>query len=170
MNTAKDTRASLAKQLIAGAKKHFSGAASLTFGGTASTPAQVESSLQTIVDLRAAVDAAKADTKAKVSTEEAQLTSLHGQMAAFVTFVKATFGNAPDVLADFGLKPRKAATPLTTDGIEGEEEGEGNDHDDRHPRLVDAFGARRTESHCGRTGDPGREQRDGTARSVRSAW
>ena len=103
MPTGKDTRASLAKQLIAGTKKHFSSAASLAFGGTVSTPAQVESSLQTIIDLRTAVDAAKADTKAKVTTEEAQRVSLDGHMADYVTFVKATFGNAPDILADFGL-------------------------------------------------------------------
>jgi hypothetical protein len=36
-------------------------------------------------------------------------------MAAYVAFVKATFGASPDALADFGLKPRKARPPLTID-------------------------------------------------------
>jgi hypothetical protein len=38
---------------------------------------------------------------------------LRSRMAAFVAFVKASFGPTPDVLADFGLKPKKAPTPLT---------------------------------------------------------
>ena len=46
MPRGKDTSAFLAKQLIAGTKKHFSSTASLMFGGTTSTPAQVESLLQ----------------------------------------------------------------------------------------------------------------------------
>ena len=77
-------------------------------------------------------------------------------MAAFVAFVKATFGNSPDVLADFGLKPKKATTPLTVeqkaaaaakregnargaahDGNEAEEGREGNDHHDRQPHPFD---------------------------------
>jgi hypothetical protein len=110
MLTGKDTRASLARQLIAGTRKHFSSTASLTFGGATSTPAQVESLLQTIIDLRAAVEAAKADATAKVAAEEAERATHDGQMAAYVKLVKATF-TAPDVLADFGLKPKKAPTP-----------------------------------------------------------
>jgi len=31
-----------------------------------------------------------------------------------VTYVKLTWSKSPDVLADFGLKPKKAATQLTT--------------------------------------------------------
>jgi hypothetical protein len=111
----KDTAKVLAEQLVAGTKKHFSNAGSLMFGGGTFTPAQVEASLQAIVDLRTAVDKAKADTKAKVEAEKAQTPSLRSQMAAFVTFVRATFGNAPDILADFGLKPKKARTPPTTE-------------------------------------------------------
>jgi hypothetical protein len=36
-------------------------------------------------------------------------------MSAFVQFLRAAFGNQPDVLADFGLQPKKAATALTTE-------------------------------------------------------
>ncbi len=113
MTTGKGTDTALAQQLIAGTRKHFSTASSLTFGNGTFTVAQVETSLQTLIDLRIAVDDAKAATKAKIVAEGAQAGPLRSQMAALVVFVKATYGNAPDVLADFGLKPKKARTPLT---------------------------------------------------------
>ncbi|HEX4448948.1 MAG TPA: hypothetical protein VH044_19540, partial [Polyangiaceae bacterium] len=103
----------LAKQLGAGVTKHFSNVSSLTFGNASFTPAQIEASLQTLIDLRMAVDDAKTVAKAKIDVEAAQAPSLRSQMAALVALVKATFGNSPDVLADFGLMPRKARTPLT---------------------------------------------------------
>jgi hypothetical protein len=105
--------AALAEQLIAGTKKHFPTTGSLVFGGATYTPAQIEASLQTLIDLRAAVDAAKATAKAKVAAEKTQSTPARTLMAAFEAFVKVTFGNAPDVLADFGLTPKKVPTPLT---------------------------------------------------------
>jgi hypothetical protein len=117
MTTGKDTDAALAKQLIAGVTKHFSTVSSLTFGNGTFTPAQIEASLQTLVDLRTAVDGAKAATKAKILAEAAQTSTLRSQMAAYVAYVKATFGNSPDALADFGLKPRKTRTPLTIDQL-----------------------------------------------------
>jgi hypothetical protein len=113
MPTGKETEVALATQLVAGTKKHFSTVSSLTFGNSTVTPAQIEASLQTLIDLRSAVDDAKAVAKAKIAAEAAQAPSLRSQMVAFVTFVKATFGDSPDVLADFGLKPKKVRTPLT---------------------------------------------------------
>lgn len=115
MTPGKNTDVALAKQLIAGAMKHFSTVSSLTFGGGAFTPAQVEAFLKTLIDLRTAVDDAKTVAKAKIVAEAAQAPSLRSQMAAFVAFVKATFGNSPDALADFGLEPRKTRAPLTID-------------------------------------------------------
>jgi hypothetical protein len=113
MTTGKETDMALAKQLIAGTKQHFSTVSSLTFGNGTFTPAQVEAFLQTLIDLRTAVNDAKSDAKAKIVAEAAQAASLRSQMAAFVTFVKATFGNSPDALADFGLKPKKTRASLT---------------------------------------------------------
>ena len=49
----------------------------------------------------------------RLSARSIKLVPLRSQMAALVAFVKVTFGNTPDVLADFGLKPNKARTPLT---------------------------------------------------------
>ena len=117
MTTGKETDVALARQLIAGTKQHFSTASSLTFGNGTFTPAQVEAFLQTLIDLRTAVDDAKSGTKAKIVAEAAQGPSLRSQMAALVAFVKATFGDSPDALADFGLKPKKARTPLTIDQL-----------------------------------------------------
>ncbi len=111
--TTKEKDRALAQQLIAGTQKHFANVASMAFGGGTFTPAQITTSIQTLVDLRTAVDDAKAATKAKIVAEAAQAPSLRTQMDAYVAFVKAHFGNAPDVLADFGIKPKKAAASLT---------------------------------------------------------
>ncbi len=113
MSTGKSTEASRAKQLIAGTKKHLANASSLAFGGSTFTPAQVEASIQTLIDLRTGVDDAKAATKARLAAEAAQAPALRILTDAYVTYVKATYGNSPDVLADFGLKPKKVKTPLT---------------------------------------------------------
>jgi hypothetical protein len=109
----KQTQAALAEQLIAGTKKHFATASTLAFASASFTAAQIEASLQSLIDLRTAVDTAKATTKATIAAEKAQAPALRTFMAAFVTFVKATFSNSPDVLADFGVTPKKAPTPLT---------------------------------------------------------
>ena len=113
MDRGKNKETALAQQLVAGIKKHLSNVSSLAFGNGTFTPAQVEASIQTLINLRTAVEDAKAATKAKLAAESAQAAPLRNQMTAFVAFVKATYGNTPDVLADFGLKPNKARAPLT---------------------------------------------------------
>lgn len=114
--TGKDTQAAHAKQLIAGANKHFPNATqSLTVGGAPYTVSALTALLQRFVDLRDAVDVSKAATKAKIVAERAEAPSLHGVISGFVAYVKATFGNSPDTLADFGLSARKARTPLTAE-------------------------------------------------------
>jgi hypothetical protein len=112
--TGKSTQTALAQQLIAGTNKHFANASSLAFASATYTPAQVVTSLQRLVTLRADVDSAKAVTQAKLADERAQAPSLRSFMAAFVSFVRTTFSNSPDVLADFGVHP-KARTPLTVE-------------------------------------------------------
>jgi hypothetical protein len=113
--TTKTDLASRAQKLIAGTTKHLAGTSQLGFASNQYTPAQVTTSLQTIVDLRGAVNTAKAATKAKVAQERAQAPALRSFMSAFESYVKVTFGNSPDVLADFGLQPKKAATPLSVE-------------------------------------------------------
>ena len=111
----KTTDAALAEQLVAGTKTHFANAASLAFASATFTPAQVETSLNTLASLRNDVDDARIALEAKLAAEAAQAAALRTFMRAFVQFVKTTFSKSPDVLADFGLKAKKAAAPLTTE-------------------------------------------------------
>jgi hypothetical protein len=104
------------QNLIVGANKHFPDASqSLTFGGATRTVTALTQLLQSYVDLRATVLASQAATKTKIATERNQTPSLLAVIDEFVAFVKVTFGNQPDVLADFGLAPPKARTPLTAE-------------------------------------------------------
>jgi len=104
----------LAQQLIAGTAKHFANTPQVVFASGSFTPAQITAKLQSLVTLRADVNAAKAATKAKVAAETADMPALHAFLNAFVSFVKATYGSAPDVLADFGIHPKTRA-PLTVE-------------------------------------------------------
>lgn len=78
--------------------------------GGSYTSAQIVERLQTIVDRRNDVNAAKAVTKARLAAESADMPSARIFMDALVTFTKAAFGTAPDVLADFGLQTKERAT------------------------------------------------------------
>ncbi len=106
-------QADLAKQLIAGTQKHLANAGQLTFAGGVFTPSQVEAQLQALATLRTETETAKAAAQAKVATERGQLPALRAFLLAFAALVKAQFGTQPDVLADFGLKPKKARKPMT---------------------------------------------------------
>jgi hypothetical protein len=99
-----------AQALIAGANKHFANATQVTIAGQSLTLAQIVEKLQALVDLRTAVDAAKASTQAKLAAEQAQAPSLRTFMGAFVMSVKAAHHNSPDVLADFGIHPKSPTT------------------------------------------------------------
>ena len=114
-NNGNENVATLAGNLAAGITKRLANAGQLTLAGGTFTPAQVATQLLTVVQLQQAVDDARAATKAKVAAMAAQLPALRTVMSAFVQFLRAAFGNQPDVLADFGLVPRKAATPLTVE-------------------------------------------------------
>jgi hypothetical protein len=107
--------ADLATQLIAGTNRHLASVAQLTIAGGTFTPAQVTTQLQAIVTARGDVDTAKAQVEAKLAAYRTQTPAQRVFLDAFVSYVKGAFGNAPDVLADFGLKPRKAPTPLTVE-------------------------------------------------------
>jgi hypothetical protein len=114
-NTQKAKEAVLATSFVAGIGKHFANAATMTFGSAALTPAELTSRFQTLVDLRKAVNDAKATTQAKLAAEVTQAPALLALMAEFETFVRVTFSKSPDVLADFGLAPRKTRTTPTVE-------------------------------------------------------
>ncbi len=111
----KGNTASRAEQLIAGTKQDFANAGSLVIAGKTYTAAQVIATLQSLVDLRVSVDTAKAASQAKLAEEKTQAPALRRFMSTYVTFVRGSFGDQPDVLAHFGLAPRKAPTPLTVE-------------------------------------------------------
>jgi hypothetical protein len=111
----KTTEAALAEQLAAGTQKHLSTMTTIMVGGSTTTPAQAEAQLNALSALRTAVDAARTTLEAKIAAETAQLPALRAFLVAYVAFVRGTFGNSPDILADFGLPPKKAATPLTVE-------------------------------------------------------
>jgi hypothetical protein len=107
--------ATLAGQLIAGTQKHFATIGQLVIAGKTVTPAQATTQLQAIVQSFADVDAARASLEAKLAAVHAAAPTRRVFLDAFVACVRAAFGTSPDVLADFGLKPKKARTPLTVE-------------------------------------------------------
>ncbi len=111
----KTSDAVLAGKLIAGIGKHLATIVQLMFASGTFTPAQVVAQLQTLIALRKDVSDARATLEARLAAEASQAPTLREFMLAFVAFVKATFSKSPDVLADFGLAPKKAATPLTAE-------------------------------------------------------
>jgi hypothetical protein len=104
----------LARTLIAGTNKRLAGTTQVVLAGGTFTPAQITAKLQSLVTLRDDVNTAKATAAAKLAAERADTPSLRAFMDALMTYVRATFGNAPDVLADFGLHP-KTRTPLSVE-------------------------------------------------------
>ena len=105
-----------AEALSAGTAKHFPNASDqLSFDGGKHAVSEIQSNLSQVETLRTATTEAQASAQAKVAAERTALPPLLLFMSAYVAFLKAMFGNSPDVLADFGLAPRKAKRPLTTE-------------------------------------------------------
>jgi hypothetical protein len=112
----KGNRATLAGQLIAGARKHFAnGSQVLTFaGGFANfTVDAAIAELQKIIDLRAVAAAARANAKDQVQAERDAAPKLVAFLDAFEALVRVMFGADTAALADFGLTPRKRPIPKT---------------------------------------------------------
>jgi hypothetical protein len=106
----KTLRATLASQLIAGAKKHLlPGGPPLQVGGASYTVDDLTKKLQSIVDMRAEVNAAKSAAKAKVEEEDAAEPADGSFFDALESVIRGMFPSV-DVLADFGLAPRKRSS------------------------------------------------------------
>lgn len=115
-DTGKNKKAVQVGQLITGTKKRFpNGTQKVSIGGVERTVDDCTKLLQGFVDNRTAVETAKANAKAKVDAERAQMATLLAFIGEFVKFIRLTFGNAADVLADFGLAPTKARVPMTAE-------------------------------------------------------
>ncbi len=115
-NNNKNGKASAVGKLVAGAKKHFpNGKQQLLLGGASMTVDDAVAELQEFIDSRSAVVAAQATAKTKVEAERARLPALYAFISAFEQYVRLAFGKQVDVLADFGISPRKAKTPMTAE-------------------------------------------------------
>ena len=110
----KEVTADLAGTLTVGIQKHLANG-QLTFAGGTFTAAEILSKLALLIALRAAVNAAHAAVTAKVAAETAQAPALRAFMGALVECLRVQFGTQADVLADFGIAPEKARTPLTVE-------------------------------------------------------
>jgi hypothetical protein len=112
----KKNDATRAEGLSAGTTKHYPDPKqSLTFGGATYTVAEVQGNLQKIPELRTATATAQATAAERVADEKAQLPALLAFMFAYIAFVRATYGNSPTSLGDFGLPTKKARAPLTSE-------------------------------------------------------
>ncbi|MGH7295936.1 MAG: hypothetical protein ACRELB_13425 [Polyangiaceae bacterium] len=114
----KGNRATRAKQLAAGARKHFTnGTQVLGFAGALAnvTVDAACNELQTLIDNRAATTAAQATAKDKVASEQAAMPALLAFMNAFEGLIRIMFADDAVSLADFGLQPRKQPAPKTAE-------------------------------------------------------
>jgi hypothetical protein len=101
-------------QMIVGLRKHYpTGSTTLQIGGVTYTVDSLVAFLQQLVDQSTAVDAARAALNTKLQSEEATAASGDPVLRSLKSYILGTFGSAPTSLADFGLTPPKAHTPLT---------------------------------------------------------
>jgi len=100
--------------LIAGTQKHPSGGPS-TLNGATYTGATLLQTMQSLADVLAAVEAAKAAWKDALTNADEALVKVKPVVQAYRNWLLATYGDAPATLEDYGMKPRKGRVPLTTD-------------------------------------------------------
>ena len=100
--------------LIAGTQKHFP-SGSFTLGNVAFTTASLVQLLQSLADAIAAANTAQAGARSAVAAMRAAHATVDPVLAEFTKWLRASFGTATSTLADFGLEPPKARTPLTAE-------------------------------------------------------
>jgi hypothetical protein len=110
-NESKAAVVTKAQQLSAGVAKHLGSTTQVTLLGGSYTAADLTTKLQQVVSLQSDVDAAKATVKAKLSAQATNMSTLRPLTGALVSYVKASFGSQPDVLADFGIHPKVRVAP-----------------------------------------------------------
>jgi hypothetical protein len=110
----KATTLARVQALIAGTQKHFP-SASFTLGNTAFTTASLVQLLQSLADAIAAVNSAQAGARTAVAAMRAVRANVNPVITEFTKWLHASFGTAASTLADFGLQPPKAKTPITAE-------------------------------------------------------
>jgi hypothetical protein len=115
----KNTKAAALAQvqaIIAGTTKHLPNG-SFPIGGTTYTAASLIPVFQGLVNAMTARDVAQAGAKDALAAEQAAQTQVGPILLAFKHLVLVQFANSAQTLADFGLTPPKARTPLTTEQL-----------------------------------------------------
>jgi hypothetical protein len=115
--TLKPTKAaSLARMqaFVAGTQKHFP-SGSFTLGNTVLTADALVQLFTSLVSAITAVDAAEASAKDAVTALRGIEAKVAPVARDYKRFLLTTFGTAAQSLADFGLQPPKARTPMTTE-------------------------------------------------------
>jgi hypothetical protein len=98
--------------LITGLQKQLP-SGQFTLVSNAYTTATLVTALQGLITALTAVDAAQASAKAALVTWHAEDAKMLPIVLALKSILLAMYANAPDTLALFGLKPRKAPAPRT---------------------------------------------------------
>jgi len=101
--------------LIAGIKKRLSTTVAIIAAGVTYTPVALAALFQSQIDAIALIASTKAQWTAKVASARALTLTVDQVYGALQTVLRAQYANAPDVLADFGMVPKKVATrsPVT---------------------------------------------------------
>src|SRR5258708_4164973 len=116
-NTVKPSKASAlagVRALMAGTQAHTPNG-SLTFGNATYTAASLVQMFQSLVDAMTAHDDAQAKAKDVLLVLRDVSTKVGPVVRAYRRFLVATYGNATQTLADYGLKPPKAKAPQTSE-------------------------------------------------------
>jgi len=100
--------------IIAGTQKHTPNG-SLTFGNVTYAATTLVQTLQGLLDAMAAHDAAVAKAKDLLLALRDSNAKVGPVYRAYKRYLVATYGDATQTLADYGLKPHKATGPRTVE-------------------------------------------------------
>ncbi|MDP8999082.1 MAG: hypothetical protein M3O46_03115 [Myxococcota bacterium] len=117
VNTVKPSKASAlagVRALIAATQKRTPNG-SLTFGNATYTSASLVQMFQSLADAMTAHDVAQAQAKDVLLALRDVAAKVGPVLRAYRRFLVATYGNATETLADYGLKPPKAKAPRTSE-------------------------------------------------------
>jgi hypothetical protein len=113
-STSKATVLAQLQMLVSGLQKQFPNG-NFTLGNTAYTTVTLVAALMSLINAINAVTAAQASAKVAVAALRATSAQVGPIVLALKRNLLATFGNAADILALFGLEPRKAPAPRTVE-------------------------------------------------------
>jgi hypothetical protein len=113
-NTNRTTALAALDALIRGLQKQFPGA-SFTLESHSFTTSELELLIQGVIDALNAVPAAEVASRAAVANVRDRVAKARPILGALKRNLLSMFGNAPQTLALFGLKPLKAKAPRTSE-------------------------------------------------------